>query len=169
MGFISLLTVEECKAKWKNMRGCLTRYVRHLKITKGTPAKAIKPYYLYDALKFLIPFTKTKNTSSDVLKNTSPDFLKESALKEESSEFYDRTDSPEPATKKIHIELPESDPLEEPTRVMYIPSGPGEEENADLNFFKSILPDIAVFTPHQKRKFKQRLLQIIDDIASSGN
>lgn len=37
----------------------------------------------------------------------------------------------------------------------------------DLDFFRSILPDIAEFTPAQKRLFKQRVLQVIDEIASS--
>lgn len=159
------MTVEECKAKWKNVRGCLTRYVRHLKITEGKKVKAVKQYYLYNAMKFVLPFTKTKKPYNSST-NASFEISEMSAVKEESSDFYEESDSSEPASKKRKIDALESDPLEGPTRVMYIPSR--EEENADLNFFKSILPDIAGFSPRQKRLFKQRLLQIIDEIASTG-
>ncbi|XP_044755433.1 uncharacterized protein LOC123314311 [Coccinella septempunctata] len=39
------------------------------------------------------------------------------------------------------------------------------ESNPDLDFFRSILPDIADFTPVQKRLFKRKVLQVIDEIA----
>lgn len=39
--------------------------------------------------------------------------------------------------------------------------------NPDMDFFRSLLPDIADFSPSQKRFFKQKVLQVIDEIASS--
>ncbi|XP_061710673.1 uncharacterized protein LOC133520318 [Cydia pomonella] len=41
------------------------------------------------------------------------------------------------------------------------------EENADLQFFKSILPDIDHFTKSEKRKFKMGVLKLIDDIENN--
>lgn len=40
------------------------------------------------------------------------------------------------------------------------------EEDNDLQFFKCMLPDIAHFTPQEKRKFKIGMLKLIDDIES---
>ncbi|XP_046673175.1 uncharacterized protein LOC124362583 [Homalodisca vitripennis] len=38
------------------------------------------------------------------------------------------------------------------------------ESNEDINFFKSLLPDVARMSSHQKLKFKQEALSIIEDI-----
>ncbi|XP_037950149.1 uncharacterized protein LOC119686388 [Teleopsis dalmanni] len=37
-------------------------------------------------------------------------------------------------------------------------------DNSDMDFFRSILPDIAALTPQQKRKFKIGVLELIDDV-----
>lgn len=42
--------------------------------------------------------------------------------------------------------------------------GSGLVENSDMEFFRSILPDIAALTPQQKRKFKIGILELIDDV-----
>lgn len=39
-----------------------------------------------------------------------------------------------------------------------------DEENEDLQFFKSILPDIRDFTHKEKRKLKMGILKLIDDL-----
>lgn len=39
-----------------------------------------------------------------------------------------------------------------------------DELNADLNFFKSLLPDIRQMTPTQKRKFKMGIFELISNI-----
>lgn len=41
---------------------------------------------------------------------------------------------------------------------------PTEDDNEDLIFFKSILPDIRNFTIKEKRKLKMGILQLIDEI-----
>jgi len=38
------------------------------------------------------------------------------------------------------------------------------KNNSDLNFFKSMLPDISKMTNYQKRQFKRRTLDIINSI-----
>lgn len=44
-----------------------------------------------------------------------------------------------------------------------------EEESEDLQFFRSILPDIRNFTIKEKRKFKMGILKLIDDIENERN
>lgn len=62
----------------------------------------------------------------------------------------------------------EDDPLERAV-VDFISKKSGEESgNPDLQFFKSILPDVAGFSASQKRRFKIKVLQLIDDIANEG-
>ncbi|KAH8373625.1 hypothetical protein KR009_000077 [Drosophila setifemur] len=39
-------------------------------------------------------------------------------------------------------------------------------EVADMEFFRSILPDIAALTPQQRRKFKIGILELIDDVVT---
>lgn len=41
------------------------------------------------------------------------------------------------------------------------------EDNTDLQFFKSIIPDIAHFTTQEKRYLKMGILKLIDDIEES--
>ncbi|KAG0712951.1 hypothetical protein GWK47_017308 [Chionoecetes opilio] len=46
----------------------------------------------------------------------------------------------------------------------------GEESGKlELQFFKSLLPDVAGFSASQKRRFKIKVLQLIDDIANEGS
>ncbi|XP_017025846.1 uncharacterized protein brwl isoform X2 [Drosophila kikkawai] len=39
-------------------------------------------------------------------------------------------------------------------------------EMADMEFFRSILPDLAALTPQQRRKFKIGILELIDDVVT---
>lgn len=57
----------------------------------------------------------------------------------------------------------------ESTVADFISKQSGEESgNSDLHFFKSILPDLAGFSASQKRRFKIKVMQLIDDIANEG-
>lgn len=50
----------ECKLLWKVIRGGFTRYLKS-KNTTGSGAK--KPYYLWNTLQLLLPFTKSRAQS----------------------------------------------------------------------------------------------------------
>lgn len=139
--------------------------------TAKTNSKIVKQYYLYSAMEFVLPFTKTRKRRCSAI--PADDTMSEATIvKEESSDFYGvknsaeitlmDADQVEPISSRQN-DTQENDPLAQTTR-MHIPSK--DDENADLNFFKSILPDIAAFSPHQKRMLKQKLLQIIDEIAT---
>ncbi len=44
---------------------------------------------------------------------------------------------------------------------------PYEEDDPDLNFLKSLLPDMKSMTDNQKRKFKINVLKLSDDILNA--
>ncbi|XP_017075676.2 LOW QUALITY PROTEIN: uncharacterized protein LOC108110917 [Drosophila eugracilis] len=44
--------------------------------------------------------------------------------------------------------------------------GLSSSEVADMEFFRSILPDLAALTPQQRRKFKIGILELIDDVVT---
>lgn len=44
-----------------------------------------------------------------------------------------------------------------------------KSENPDLDFFRSIIPDLSTFTPSQKRRFKLKILQILEDMSNEGS
>ncbi|XP_037708672.1 uncharacterized protein LOC119546463 [Drosophila subpulchrella] len=44
--------------------------------------------------------------------------------------------------------------------------GLSSSELADMEFFRSILPDLAALTPQQRRKFKIGILELIDDVVT---
>ncbi|EDW75449.2 uncharacterized protein Dwil_GK23864 [Drosophila willistoni] len=54
----------------------------------------------------------------------------------------------------------------EATTTMTNPGGYSVSEMADMEFFRSILPDIASLTPQQRRKFKIGILELIDDVVA---
>ncbi|KAF6211854.1 hypothetical protein GE061_012370 [Apolygus lucorum] len=51
-------SVTDCKERWKNIRGCYTRYLKSLS-TPGVGGKK-QPYYLAEPLNFLLHYTKTR-------------------------------------------------------------------------------------------------------------
>ena len=50
--FVSAL---ECKLRWKALRGGLTRFLK-----KSEKCLTTRPFYLYDEMKFVVPFLKQK-------------------------------------------------------------------------------------------------------------
>lgn len=52
----------------------------------------------------------------------------------------------------------------EPKRFEISPVDAKEIEDADINFFKSLLPDIRLLNASQKRRFKMGILELIDNI-----
>lgn len=44
-----------------------------------------------------------------------------------------------------------------------------ESDDADLNFFRSLLPDIRAMTPSQKRRFKMGIFGLMDNVFSNAD
>ncbi|KAF5279662.1 hypothetical protein FQR65_LT15319 [Abscondita terminalis] len=56
-------TQSEVKLRWRNIRSAFTRFLRSKNITGGA---AKKPYYLWDHLQFLLPYTKSRTQSGNL-------------------------------------------------------------------------------------------------------
>ncbi|XP_050306927.1 uncharacterized protein LOC126743751 [Anthonomus grandis grandis] len=58
-------TVEECKKRWSMLRISLLRHLRENKKVNGSSGKKKKPFYLEDAMKYLIPYTKSRHQTGN--------------------------------------------------------------------------------------------------------
>lgn len=126
---------------------------------------------MLEALQFLLPFTKQKSKNEDD-KSYSEDELfnlgsEDSQNVDEEANFIEKLSKIETSTtsinssnRKRHISV--NDPLDDYANKSFLVSNP------DLDFFKSLLPDVAEFNPQQKRAFKRKVLQLIDEIASDS-
>ena len=51
------VAVPDCKERWRNLRGSLTRHLKR----NGDSGRTKKPYYLTEHMQFVVPFTKTRS------------------------------------------------------------------------------------------------------------
>ncbi|CAB3238943.1 unnamed protein product [Arctia plantaginis] len=173
-------TVEELRAKWKGIRSSFNRYKS--KLINPSDANPFKKYYLYDTLKFLDPFTKPKGS---LLKES---IFEECGIYEDESKSNSSTEDwalaetkPNISDKRIPDNQIKSEPLDHQSvnniktseysncgnskKRKYSSEDKGiDDDNEDLQFFKSILPDIRDFTNKEKRKLKMGILRLIDDL-----
>lgn len=59
--FVIIITVIHCKERWRNLRACLSRYIKQ---QSGADPQH-KPYYLTEHMAFLFPFLKSTRNSLD--------------------------------------------------------------------------------------------------------
>ncbi|KAG6444204.1 uncharacterized protein LOC115456426 isoform X2 [Manduca sexta] len=167
-------TVEELKVKWKGIRSSFNRYKNKL---LGLNTGACKKYYLYDHLQFLEPFTRPKLITNQDQSDTRifEDCCNYTeANHNDSSNEYNPLDDweadvkPDVTNKESKVDILEfSSPSRNPSKDSSQTdkkSRSEEDDNEDLQFFKSILPDIKSFTTKEKRKLKMGILQLIDDV-----
>ncbi|XP_075972016.1 uncharacterized protein LOC142973878 [Anticarsia gemmatalis] len=171
-------TIEELKIKWKGIRSSFNRYKN--KLITATEPKRCKKYYLYDTLHFLDPFTRPKGFSGKKAEDSfynegvvvSDDESKGSNDNNSVDEWNISEIKPDITVKEIIPEtiMPQkrsnsSNPCpncENAKKRRFAP----DEENEDLQFFRSVIPEIKDFTNKEKRKFKMGVLKLIDDIES---
>lgn len=192
------LSVPHCKERWRNLRACLTRHLKHSKQQAADGLTNHKPYYLADHMKFVLPYTKCRSqrdTSSAAEENyvTNYNIQKSEELDDYEDEktrpetpvqsfvvakkeiinqspkyvFLPPTNSTPIGVKRSPASLLEQDPDFEAgnsSKRNCIPPDTKDAEDADLNFFKSLLPDIRHMTPSQKRKFKMGIFELISSI-----
>lgn len=55
-------SVEMCKKRWRNLRCCMTRYLKSVRdsVDNGANLRR-KPYYLYNHMQFVVPYLKMKD------------------------------------------------------------------------------------------------------------
>lgn len=199
---------DQCRKRWRNLKTSTARYLKQLRTHKRDE---VKEYYLYEHIKFAIPYIKSKD---DIVKNdiakpqtvqTSTYKLQERSVKEyESSEDesyqYEIVESdsgyivtrPDDGivTEEGHLEetTDSHKSANEPTPAKrqkltidsssrnVISSGSLTEIQEEIPivcpdelFLKSLLPDIALMTTDQKRKFKIGVLSLVDKILCPWN
>ncbi|KAK7071078.1 hypothetical protein SK128_024600 [Halocaridina rubra] len=183
-------TGAECKMRWKHLRGGLTRYIKKRQEKSGQGGKSIKQFYLWDVMQFVLPFLKSRvhtgalPLSSLGYDNDDPADMEDDSFDHEGDIVCETSkEGPEtPRTTKNDSSLPGFTtssrrgikraahyPFE---RVVadFISKKSGEESgNPELQFFKSILPDVAGFSASQKRRFKIKVIQLIDGISNEGS
>lgn len=69
-------------------------------------------------------------------------------------------DAPYAATKTISLYEPEA------KRVRVVNH---DEDDADLNFFRSLLPDVRMMDPSQKRRFKMGIFGLLDNVLTNSD
>ncbi|KAE8739413.1 hypothetical protein FOCC_FOCC015099 [Frankliniella occidentalis] len=191
-------TVGNCKERWKNLRASLCRHLRQQQqqAGHGQGLRPKKPYYLAEHMDFVVPFTKTRppsNVSSNGLldsgfdpmdyidevkhevdddqppgtsadgdsRSVEDDTLIQNSL---GSSWADHGDGPavlqvmEGTVGSLNTSLKKRkrDPLET------------YADEADLNFLKSLLPDMALMSARQKNSFKMAVLTAIEKIVYSA-
>lgn len=159
----------------------------------GDSAKSKKKYYLWDVMQFLLPFTKSRLQSGNLpIENNEDEMFDTDQASIDDDENDSRAtgfeqhapdEHPEPnvldtsnfsrtpsrtssrsSTKKKTPLQPPVDEMEHAV-VNYLSQRSAPiPENPDLDFFKSILPDVASLNASEKRMFKVRMLQTLDDM-----
>ncbi|KAK7070728.1 hypothetical protein SK128_023997 [Halocaridina rubra] len=175
-------TGAECKMRWKHLRGGLTRYIKKKQGNSGQAAKLIKQFYLWDEMKFVLPFLKSRIYTgtlalySDDTADMEDDIVDhEDDIVCETSKVgpeFPRTTKYDPSpqgfitSSRLGRKRPADNSFERAV-ANFISKKSGEEKgNPDLQFFRSILPDVAGFNALQKRRFKIKVIQFIDDISN---
>ncbi|XP_063824536.1 uncharacterized protein LOC135074160 [Ostrinia nubilalis] len=176
-------SLEELKSKWKGIRSSYNRFKKKYIEEKKKGALFSKKYYLYDSLQFLEPFTKSKGfkrNTSDIPENvfencdniddeqesvTEPDPIWPAVKiksdptenNDENNETNSYSDDDQTVDQKKYKKFKKRKREDKDTG----------NDSQDLQFFKSILPDIAGFTTKEKRKLKIGILKLVDDIENA--
>ncbi|KAJ8727468.1 hypothetical protein PYW07_001587 [Mythimna separata] len=169
-------TLEELKMKWKGIRSSYNRYRSRLNQIQND--SACKKYYLYDHLRFLEPFLKCNlkatqdSDKSETSTNDPCNYVIVDGSEIEANEYpveeWNQIEIKPDLTGRMEKLDPEASSSTEPyggtKKRKFSFDGANEDDNEDLTFFKSILPDIRNFTIKEKRKLKMGILQLIDEI-----
>lgn len=174
----------ECKEKWKNLRASFSR---HLRNQSTANSKSKKPYYMADYMDFLLPYSKLRRADESL--NEEGQIAQENWNEEETTSD---TSSNYQKLNKSDQKISESERDGDTRNEEYVFSRSkairhAEDRllshrcsdnciltnrrdldesinDADLLFFKSLLPDMQQMTNQEKRSFKISVLGLIDKI-----
>lgn len=89
-------SVDMCKKRWRNLRCCMTRYLKSVRDNMDTGANLKRrPYYLYNHMQFVVPYLKMKDNDGSVcetdetvwMKGNSTDMIKSDEGEDEDHEI----------------------------------------------------------------------------------
>lgn len=176
--FFKYKIAQNCKERWKNIRGCLTRSLKQQSQQSLSANNQKKPYYLMNYLSFVLPFTRSRKykfsttlanvksensvqfdeTSNAMTSDFTPEFgVKNDEMYYENEEVIEEDDGVEADEKFSNSE--EQHCIEVKTF---------QEDSADWYFLKSLMPDIQSLNSSQKRKLRIQILTLIDNIITEG-
>lgn len=172
----------ECKEKWRNIRG---RYLRQLKEVppSGSGVKRKKLYYLTDYLQFIDPYTSSRPQTSNLTVNENIEENCKDYSDVDEADIADETEetsmactpgSSSKSNKHItHKNGKESsskthqnsslDELNAAVAGYFKEKRSQKTEDHDMDFLKSILPDIKSLDPPNKRRLKINIMKLVDD------
>ncbi|XP_044745511.1 uncharacterized protein LOC123307321 [Coccinella septempunctata] len=179
----------KCKEKWKNMKIVLKRHLR-----KGV-IKRRRKYYLYDYLRFVIPFMKVNDPQtyvsrpvSDIVQNTTDEdpLLAEPQIQtaetstkcssptisfeiQNNSSLIDHTYNNETVVQNKNRNMSEEHCEMQETEMELISSRKKQEEEAKKSFLMSLLPDLYLMNGQQTRFFKKCVLETVEQILDGHN
>lgn len=170
--FLTFVSANDCKDRWKNIRNRYAKYRKTLLLPSGSGAKTVKEYYLAPHLQFLDYYLKSRRSKSNLADydssneetNMSPHRLSssaESASVPEPSPLSRNTSSKHKSTlndvhqsaldyfntKRTKMDCKVHEPIDE-----------------DLSFLHSMLSDMKAMNLSQKRKFKIGVMKLAEDI-----
>lgn len=159
-----------CKEKWRNIRG---RYLRHLRdaLRYGPMRKKQKTYYLAEYLDFIRPFTCSRiiNNITHVVNEESDSMVEEAETEDEHDyKDFDCIDYTVSETLSAVLEENKANVTENKIQNgFYKNERVISDGDADMEFLKSLCPDLKSLAPEKKRKVKIEILRLIDKACTS--
>ncbi|CAK8692549.1 uncharacterized protein LOC143461882 isoform X2 [Clavelina lepadiformis] len=166
---------EQCKARWKRLKASYYQYLKF----KSDKSRYTPRYYLADHMKFILPFLKKpkvifQQPTIEIVTDGDPEDITRTPSQEEDNSAHPPativtvTSSPDHVApeiwrKELYDSMEEEEASFEETpykRMRY----DDFEEDPDLSFLKSLLPDIRKMSDRQKSRFKRYTLGVIEDI-----
>ncbi|KAF0749795.1 Aspartate aminotransferase [Aphis craccivora] len=159
------ISVSDCKEKWRNIRGRYLRQVKEQPPSGSGSKRKKKDYYLNEYLQFIEPFTKsrpqtgnlqTQENNNDDTENEVDDEIDidTSIICQETSVYkpkiIDKNELNKVATNYFTNKKLTKDRDE-------------ETDDPDMNFLKSLLPDIKTLNPKVKRILKYDMMKLVND------
>lgn len=187
-------SVSHCKERWRNLRACLSRYIKQQSSSDPQHKPYYLSEHMHFLLPFLkshrqmsmggdgyTSYEMPSDMSLDIKHSDPedtmefPDHNKFSTSSIKQHRLSDTETTSVNCVPDVHVEI---DSQEANPDMVYMTSteriqsdkkrlkleGSCYADNSDMDFFRSILPDIQGMNAQQKRKFKIGILELIDDI-----
>ncbi|XP_069705242.1 uncharacterized protein MICU1 isoform X6 [Periplaneta americana] len=175
---LTVLSMSECKEKWKNMRN---GFVRSLKPgPSGAYAKQKKQYYLHDDMQFVVPYLRPIQTQNVGHFPFPPDDNEEElVVKEEPeetqigqdiSDIFEQQEQEEttPSKSRKRKIKPRANEVDNVFVDYLKPHTQTVDDDHRRMFLLSLLPDVNKLADVQMRAFKIRVLLLLDEIMNES-